>query len=285
MSYPWSSAEEKALRTAAKKASSWDELVEATRKLVPKRKHTYDSVRKKTESLGLDLKTIFATNRPEVVTPEKAIAKAKDKAASDRFKLLNEQLVAELADTKGQLEMLKALASAKPLRIDAKKKVGGKQRTANPVMLCSDWHVEELIHPETVNGLNEYNPQIAEKCIDVLADAYGWMMKDARFDVRQGVLWLGGDLYSGYIHEELAEGNAMSPMEVSLWLQVRLERFIRRILAECPTLERLVIVCNDGNHGRMTHKIRVATRTANSIEWLMYQTLARAFQNEPASSS
>lgn len=277
----WSKDEEKAFRVAAKKATSWDDLVARMRKVAPQREHSRSTLEAKARRLDIDVLGIIAANRPPIVTPEKAISAAKEKTAADRLKELNKQLVAELTDAKGQLEMMKALSAAKPAKaIVAPKKVGGKQRTATPVMLCSDWHVEEIVDPATVNGLNEYNPQIAERCIDILGDAYAWMMKDARFDIRQGVLWLGGDLYSGYIHEELAEGNAMSPMEVSLWLQVRLERFIRRILAETE-LERLIVVCNDGNHGRATHKIRVATRTANSIEWLMYQTLARAFANEP----
>lgn len=32
-----------------------------------------------------------------------------------------------------------------------------------PLILLSDWHIEEKVDPSTVNGLNEYNPDIAKK--------------------------------------------------------------------------------------------------------------------------
>jgi hypothetical protein len=64
------------------------------------------------------------------------------------------------------------------------------------------------------------------------------------------------------------------------WLQERIEKMLRRILAE-TSFERIVIPCNDGNHGRLTQKMRVSTRTANSLEWLLYKTLASRFVDEP----
>ena len=150
-----------------------------------------------------------------------------------------------------------------------------------PVMLCSDWHVEERVDPKTVNGLNEYNLDIASACIERMAEAFEWLQHDSRYDCRQGIVWLGGDLFSGYIHEELVEGNFLSPVQAVVWLQERVERMLRTIAATCPNLERIIVPCNDGNHGRMTNKIRVATRTANSLEWLLYETLAARLADEP----
>lgn len=191
------------------------------------------------------------------------------------------RLLSELADREAQIESLRELRAAKPPKpIVAAAKVGGKQRQGTPVMLCSDWHVEERVDPKTVNGLNEYSLDIADHCITRMAEAYEWLLRDARYDCRQGVVWLGGDLFSGYIHEELQEGNFLSPVQAVVWLQERLERMLRTIAAT-TTLERIIVVCNDGNHGRLTHKMRVATRTANSLEWLLYQTLAARMADEP----
>ena len=54
-----------------------------------------------------------------------------------------------------------------------------------------------------------------------------------------------------------------------------------RYLLEDGQLERLVIPCNDGNHGRLTEKTRSATRKENSLEWLLYIGLQREFARDP----
>jgi len=64
-------------------------------------------------------------------------------------------------------------------------------------MLCSDLHVEERVDPAQVNGLNEYNLDIADRCIGRMAEAYEWLLHDARYDCREGVVWIGGDTFSG----------------------------------------------------------------------------------------
>lgn len=192
----------------------------------------------------------------------------------------NKTLLDEIGARDAQLDVAGALATVAAPTILPTPRSDGSKRHGVPVLLCSDWHVEEPVNPESVNGLNEYNLDIADACIDRMADAFEWLLRDSRFDCREGVVWLGGDLFSGYIHDELAEHNALSPVETMMWLQHRLLRFFGRILAE-TNLERIVVVCNDGNHGRLTHKIRVATRTENSLEWLLYQTLARHYANEP----
>lgn len=192
------------------------------------------------------------------------------------------RLLDELADREAQIALLRDLRSARPIGpVVAKKKVGGKQRQGVPVLLCSDWHVEERVDPKTVDGLNEYNLEIAEKCIDKMADAFEWLGRDSRYDMRTGVVWLGGDLFSGYIHEELVESNFLSPTQAALWLQERIEKMLRKIAATCPNLERIIVPCNDGNHGRSTHKIRISTRTANSLEWFLYQNLAVRMRDDP----
>lgn len=195
-----------------------------------------------------------------------------DAANRARDALLN-----ELADRDEQIAVLTDLRAARPIKpivATSTKGKNPKQRQGVPVMLCSDWHIEEPVDPKKVNGLNEYNLDIADRCIGKMAEAYEWLGRDSRYDMRTGVVWLGGDLFSGYIHEELVEGNFLSPTQAVLWLQGRIEKMLRTIAVTMPNLERIIVPCNDGNHGRLTHKMRVGTRTANSLEWLLYQTLA-----------
>lgn len=203
----------------------------------------------------------------------------KDNADLERTR---KALLKNIHDTQGKLDSMGMLAGAKPPKPIKARKARGRnaRRQAVPHMLWSDWHIEERVDKAAVNGINEYNPEIAEKCIDALVDAFLWLIKDPRFDVRQGVLKIMGDIISGYIHEELQEHNFMSPVMAALWVQERLIRALQRILDESE-LEFLDVLCCDGNHGRLTHKIRVSTRTQNSIEYLIYKNVANHFAKEP----
>lgn len=190
-------------------------------------------------------------------------------------------LLKELEDKQGQIDVFTALSKRGPKPLVEKRGKGrGVRRMACPVLLCSDWHVEERVDLASVNGENEYNLQIADRCIKKIPEAFEWLVRDKRFEIREALLWLGGDLFSGYIHDELMEHNFLSPVQAALWLLDRVEAMVRQILADTD-LEKLHVDCNDGNHGRLTHKIRVATRTQNSLEYMLYKTLAARFRDEP----
>ena len=222
----------------------------------------------------------FGNLDPKIGPSKDAITEMRTREEMSQLNAVKARLVKDLADREDQIATLTALRAAKPSKPIVAQGTGAKQRSAVPVMLCSDWHVEERVDPKNVNGMNEYNLDIAARSINTMAEAYEWFLRDSRFDCRTGVVWLGGDLYSGYIHEELMEGNFLSPTQAVLWLQSRIETMLRTIAAT-TTLERIIVVCNDANHGRMTHKIRVSTRSANSLEWLLYQTLAARLSDEP----
>lgn len=192
------------------------------------------------------------------------------------------RLLADLADAREQIGLLKELRAKEPLPpIEERAVVGATQRQGVPVLVCSDWHVEEPVDPKTVNGINEYSLDIADRCIERLVDAFEWLLRDARYDCRTAIIALLGDHLSGYIHLELEEKNFLSPTQAILWLADRIERMLRMIAKRCPDLERIVVACCDGNHGRNTLKIRVSTRTANSLEWLLYHSLAAKMADDP----
>jgi predicted phosphodiesterase len=143
------------------------------------------------------------------------------------------------------------------------------------VLLLSDLHLEEVVLPETVNGLNEFNPKIAEKRLKVVVDRWLKIVHGqyrSLSTINECVVWLGGDLISGYIHEELQENNSLSPIEACILAERLLEATIRTII-EHGKFKKLTIVCNDGNHDRTTHKIRAATRSRNAYSTLVYQHL------------
>lgn len=217
---------------------------------------------------------------PPAVTTAAEILAHRQRTKIAELEARTKRLVAELSAKDEELASFKEIARP-PRPIDKPtRQPQDKQRKGVPVLLCSDWHVGETVDPAKVNGLNEYTPEIAARCIDRLADGFEWMLRDARFDCRSAVIGLLGDMMTGYIHAELAESNALSPVEEQVFLLDHLEAMFRKILAT-TNLERIVVPCLSGNHGRMTEKQRVSTREENSHEQVVYQTLARLFRGEP----
>ncbi len=167
-----------------------------------------------------------------------------------------------------------------PHKITKKKDATGAQATY--VMCASDWHVGERVRPENVGGKNEYNPEIAEERAEQFWKSQLLMLNAARsaWNIRNGVLWLGGDLITGYIHEEFMEENFLSPSEESLLAYKLIVSGIKSLLASSD-LEEILIATSNGNHGRTGEKMRISTSAKNSYEWLLYQFLRFAFAEEP----
>lgn len=153
---------------------------------------------------------------------------------------------------------------------------------ATAVVVLTDWHAEENVDPQTINGLNEYNLQIAEKRISRTFQKAIYLLEASRVvaKIDTMVLALLGDLITGHIHEELAEDNHLSPTEATLFVQDMLATGIDLIL-EKANINKLVIPCCYGNHGRTTKKPRCATGYKHSYEWLLYQQLSKYYQNNP----
>lgn len=198
------------------------------------------------------------------------------KAARERIRAL-EQHLDELRRALGIADDLSSAPRVRP--ITRRERTSGL-REATPVIMCSDWHVGETVKSETVNGMNAFNPRICRERHAKLVESVRWEIAHERhgFAIRDAILWLGGDLITGQIHEELIEGNSMSPTQEVLFAQELCEAMIDDLLEQ--EIERVVVVCNHGNHGRTTQKKRISTGAFNSFEWLMYKSLERRYASE-----
>jgi hypothetical protein len=145
---------------------------------------------------------------------------------------------------------------------------------ATAFAIAGDWHAEETVRPETINGLNEFNLDIADARITRFFQSIVRLTTIERAATRIDnlVLSLLGDLMTGYIHEELQESNGLSPTETVLWLRNRIVGGLRYLLKN-GGYKTITVTCNYGNHGRTTKKPRHATGASNSYEWMLYQVL------------
>ena len=217
-------------------------------------------------------------------TTDGSIEERKDKLQISALKQRLAKTLDELATAK---EMLLTAEEADRMRkgVDpiVPRESSSAQREATAVALASDWHIEERVDSAAVNGVNDYNLEIAKHRAERFFSGFIYLTKyhSEHFTIRDALLWLGGDLITGYLREENLEHNELSPVFAIATLHAWLADGIRAYLAALPQIELLTIVCNSGNHGRLTEKVRPATREQNSIEWLLYANLAREFANEP----
>ncbi|HVJ27071.1 MAG TPA: hypothetical protein VM493_05985 [Vicinamibacterales bacterium] len=216
---------------------------------------------------------------PEPPTPAAELLAHRQRNRIAELEARTKRLLEELAKKDEELAAFKDISRPPRPIVAPRMTPDSVQRKGVAVMLCSDWHVGEFVNPATVNGLNEYDPQIAARCIDRLADGFVERLRDSGYDCRTAVIALMGDLMTGYLHDELVESNALSPVGEQVFLLDHLELMLRKILA--LTELELVVPCLSGNHGRMTEKQRVSTREENSHEQVVYQTLKRLFRDEP----
>jgi hypothetical protein len=85
-------------------------------------------------------------------------------------------------------------------------------------------------------------------------------------------------MISGDIHEELSATNEkeVMPTIVDLW----------GVLVWCidqlaDQFGNVFVPCVTGNHGRNTHKMRAKGRNFTSFDWLLYQFLAKRYEDDP----
>lgn len=189
------------------------------------------------------------------------------------FEVERKKLLSTISEKEAQLEAALGISGSKPVasKITLSKDNDGE---ATFVAVASDWHVEETVESKTVNGLNEFNLDIASQRIEKFWKSIARMaaIQRAGSKIDRLVLVLGGDLMTGYIHEELVENNGLSPTQTVLWLQDQIAsgvNFLSKHFGE------IVIPCVWGNHSRTTRKPRHATGAANSYEWMLYKTMAK----------
>jgi hypothetical protein len=201
-----------------------------------------------------------------------AQAKLKDKALA--------QALAENEALRQDLGVFSSIGLPSIRRLGSPATVSNGKR-AIACVFASDWHVDEVVKSRVVNGLNEYNPTIAKerserffrnalKLVDIAA-------KESEIDT----IYLGllGDFFSGWIHEEGAQTNAMAPIEAAMFAGNLLASGIAYWLKNSKY--NIVGDAIPGNHGRLTKKIQSANVVATSLETVTYARIVERFSSDP----
>lgn len=207
-------------------------------------------------------------------------------AAADNLRNRISELEDQVADYKSENDEIRDIVrlfkladsrTPKPPKWLVPKKSSTHRATVNLVL--SDLHLDEVVRPEEVNGVNAYNRQIAlkrlertfRKSIELPRDYLAGITYDGI------VVHLAGDTFSGDIHEELQRTNEATPLEsVLYWLDPMIAGL--RLLIEAYGNVHVVSV--PGNHDRTTRKPTYKGRVTTSLHFLFSKMLEREFAGE-----
>lgn len=157
-----------------------------------------------------------------------------------------------------------------------------KTRSGNRATVCtvlSDLHLDEVVDPAQVGGVNAYDRDIATLRLHRFFDRVVTLSRDYLSGVTYDgcVLFLGGDLLSGDIHEELVATNEdTTPGSILFWL----EHLAAGVAMLADEFGRLHVPSVAGNHGRRTRKPRAKGRARDNFDWLLSSLLAREFRDD-----
>lgn len=202
---------------------------------------------------------------------QKARATLSQKSAALR---LASKEITELQQFNSLNESLFTINSRPPKWLVPKK---AKSRTPH-VTVCamlSDAHLDEVVNPAEVNQLNAFNRTIAESRLRRFFDRVISIPRDhfAGPEYDGVVLFMGGDMLTGDIHEELAETNEDTVLGTCLHWSEQIAAGIDMLANFYPHVH-VVSVC--GNHGRRSRKERAKQRARDNFDWLLAHMAHRA---------
>jgi hypothetical protein len=154
-----------------------------------------------------------------------------------------------------------------------------RKSSATLMLLLSDTHFDEVVSAAEVDGLNCYNRQIATARLERWCHNVVKMAQHHLTGLQYDgcILMLGGDIFSGDIHEELSETNADTILGSLLYWS---EQLAAAIGALASTFGRVHVVSVVGNHGRTSRKPRAKLRARTNYDWLLAKILERQFTTD-----
>jgi hypothetical protein len=155
-----------------------------------------------------------------------------------------------------------------------------KKAAAAGLLHLSDLHVGEVIRPEEIGGLNEYNPDIFVRRIRRAFSATVEILPRWSADTKlSGIcVAVNGDLVSGDIHDELRRSNALTAHEQ---VYLATDEICAGIAQLADAFGAVMAVFTPGNHGRTTEKTHAKRVSALSYDTLIGEQVRRHFADDP----
>lgn len=156
----------------------------------------------------------------------------------------------------------------------------GKQRST-AFTLFSDQHLDEIVRPDELNGVNAYGRDIALGRLRRWAEG---VIRLAERDQAAGTDFEGliifslGDTLTGWIHEELqAGGTEAAPTASLVWWAPKIAAAYRMLADHFGSA---LVVNEVGNHGRTTKRQWSKQRVETNYDWVLAEMVAMCLADD-----
>lgn len=166
-----------------------------------------------------------------------------------------------------------------PAWLKGRRSKKANKHTGTAWLMLSDLHLDEVVFPDQLLGMNAYSREIARQRLKRTTEGFVDVWKNYHQNVSYdgAVVCLGGDLFSGDIHEELKETNEDTLFgSIEYWVDPLAET-LDHIASEFGKVHVPVVV---GNHGRTTRKPRAKFRARSNADWKIGCDLQRIFAKD-----
>lgn len=189
---------------------------------------------------------------------------------------------AEIEKLEKRIDLLTAVDSIKVSPAEWAQPRHGAQKDHRAVanLLLSDLHLDEVVDPEQMRGMNAYNREIAAIRLKLLGERTIKMARDHLSGVKyDGIyVWANGDLISGMIHEELERTNAGRGVvdTIDYWVDP-----LAGLLDQLADFfSKVHVVSTVGNHGRSYKKPPAKDAVRSSFDWLTMRCIWRELRGD-----
>jgi hypothetical protein len=218
--------------------------------------------------------------KSDAFTIQKKVEHTKQVSQIKKHQKESTQLTNKIIELEKDLQLLAAVKEYDPRRFEIPPPISKTKREATAIVQWSDWHVDEKVDANTVNGMNEYNKEVARKRAFKLFENGIKLVNSQRsaVTIKRLVIQAGGDSIGGYIHPELQQTNTMSPLEGIFYAK---ELHIAGIDYQLKygDFDEIIIVCNRGNHTRLTPKMQYSNDYSMNLETFLFYSLMDNYRN------
>lgn len=202
------------------------------------------------------------------------LQRSKDRVAKKQMEAAYKAALSKIEDLQDQVGLLTALGE-RPARKPAPEPKRSRGH-ATALLNLSDWHIEEPVYAPTVNGVNEYNLEIAQRRVKKVFEKALLLLEDSRHmaKIDELVVALLGDFITSWLHPENIECNLLTPDQAILLATDMIEDGILTLVKHAK-VSRIRIPTAVGNHARQTLKPRNSNMMSTSREYTMYLHLRR----------
>lgn len=215
---------------------------------------------------------------PQVII-EQQIAEKQDRREAAELRRKVESLTEELNKQAALDSFIQSVTSVRREPPEWTRKAPSKPDKAIATAFLSDLHLDEVVYAAQVQYVNEYSRAIAEKRLRNFFENVLRLSRDyiKGIDYDGLILPLGGDIFSGNIHEELRNTNEATIIESLIHWTPRLAAGIKMLADD---FGRVYVPCVVGNHGRNTMKPTAKNRPQDNFDYLLGYMLAREFSGD-----